>query len=328
MSYSMYPSPRPPIYSRGQFVFLVIVALLLIVGSGLLVYTTITNQTAASNANATATAQDHARQTALAQTRTARVAFNATATAQANLTTTAQANANATATANAQATAIAAARATSTAQANPTANPQAFGNPNPYPPYTGTLVLDDPLYNNSQGHGWDVYSLPVNNNCQFVGGAYESTSQNQSGSFYDISNMCMAEKTNFRDFTFQVDMTLLKGMCGGLAFRGNSKTANMYVFEVCESTTVSAFDFRDCVNGTYSAFRKREYSSAIHKSYGQTNVLAVVAIGNTITLYANGQKLTTVTDSNFSAGQIGLVTSGYPGVLEVATFRNARVWTQ
>jgi hypothetical protein len=69
-------------------------------------------------------------------------------------------------------------------------------------------------------------------------------------------------------------------------------------------------------------------SSAIHRGLGQTNTLAVVAQGNTITLYVNRQPVNTVSDGTYSHGQIALiaaanVTSGHP--TEVA-YNNAKVW--
>jgi len=101
----------------------------------------------------------------------------------------------------------------------------------------------------------------------------------------------------------------------------------MYVFVICSNAAPSGYDFRVMYGGNYVAYRKDEYSPAIHRNYGEMNALAVVAIGSTFTLYSNGQELTTVTDSSFSAGQIGLVSSGIPGLLDVATFRTAEVWT-
>ncbi len=163
-----------------------------------------------------------------------------TATALANATATA--NANATATAAAEATVLAAARATSIAEANATATAQA--NRNPYPPYTGTMALDDPLYNNNQGHGWDAYSLPVDANCRFNGSGYESTLQNENGTFLDISNVCNAEKTSFSNFAFQADVIILKGECGGSMRRKSNHDVQLMVRASCTMMRNWAFEQR------------------------------------------------------------------------------------
>lgn len=324
--------PPPPLTRRTPlariFIFVGVV-FLVIIGSVLLIYTTITNQIAASNTAGTATVQAYAQRTHIAFDATGTADAQQTATAQANMTATAIANA--TATADAQASATAAARATAFAAAHATATAQAYANRDPYPPYTGMLTLYDPLYNNGRGLGWDIYSLPTNNNCQFTGGAYESTSQNQTGAYYDISNVCIAEKTNLSDFTLQASVTILKGGCGGIAFRGNSKANNMYDFVVCASNTeitpAGDWALRVMGSGSYYGNLAAAYSPTIRTIYGHTNVLAVVAIGHSLTLYVNGQKMTTLTNSTFSAGQIGLVSSGTQGVLDVVMFQNVEVWT-
>src|SRR6266851_1480053 len=165
MSYSVYPGPRPRIYSPGQLVVLTMLVLLIIVSSAALFYSAVNYQIAASNAGA-------------------------------------------------QASATAAGFAQTTPQVN--------GDRNPYPPYTGNLALNDPLNDNSQGHNWDVHATPVNNNCQFAGRAYQSTSDYAPKNLYS-GNTCFAENTAFSNFTFQVQAILLKGLCGGIAFRGDSK---------------------------------------------------------------------------------------------------------
>ncbi|HLZ63551.1 MAG TPA: hypothetical protein VKR06_41990, partial [Ktedonosporobacter sp.] len=66
--------------------------------------------------------------------------------------------------------------------------------------------------------------------------------------------------------------------------------------------------------------------SAIHPGVGQSNLLAVVATGGTLTVYANHQQLATVNDSTLSQGHIGFVAEDDENATEVA-FQNARVWT-
>jgi hypothetical protein len=333
MSYAMYGGPRPPrrpVFSGGQIVLILGVIALVILGSGVLIYTSVTYNIAATNIRSTATAQANATQLAIDATNNAIVSSDV-ATAQVALTAEAQATAIAQAYANATATARAIANATATAKVPATATPSPNLTRDPYPPFSGTLTLNDPLLNNSQGHGWDVYSMPVNNNCEFVNGGYEVTQQNQNNnSANDISNSCVAEKTSFANFTFQVNMTITKGGCGGLEFRADNQGIDGYGMLVCASSTAltpaSYWSFRLLASGGYSTLAQAS-STAIHTAYGQTNVLAIVAIGSSLTFYANGQKMATVTDTKRTSGEIGVMVSGLPGVETDAIFHNAEVWT-
>src|SRR5207248_9853070 len=55
-----------------------------------------------------------------------------------------------------------------TPQATATANPSQ----NPYPPNSGTLVVNDPLTDNSKGYKWDESSFSSTDSCGFTNGAY------------------------------------------------------------------------------------------------------------------------------------------------------------
>jgi hypothetical protein len=221
--------------------------------------------------------------------------------------------------ASSQAVASAIARATSFAQATA----QAYADRDPYPPYSRNLAFNDSLNNNSQGHSWDVHATPDNNNCRFAGQAFQSTSYSTSKNLYS-GNVCFAENTDFSDFTFQVQTTLVQGLCGGIVFRGDSKARNFDRFEICSNTW---YDFRQCSNGYCDVVFANGLSPAINAKLGTTNTLAVVANGAVITIYVNGKQILATNDSGFSHGEIGLVTSGYGGALTVAVFHNAQVWT-
>ena len=226
---------------------------------------------------------------------------------------------------NASARAIASAivQATSVAQENASATEIASTLHNPYPPYAGSIALYDPLIDNNLGHNWDVASSGANNACQFAGKAYLSSNANTATNLYR-GTACFAENTDFSDFTFQVQTVLEQGLCGGVVFRGNSKTNSFDRFVICSSAW---YDFRQCNNGYCDVVYANGLFSAINTKPGATNTLAVVASGTAITLYVNGKQITTASDTGFSEGQIGLVTSGYNSTRTVATFRNVEVWT-
>src|SRR5260370_34900508 len=70
-------------------------------------------------------------------------------------------------------------------------------NMNPYPPFTRSLVLNDPLSDNNRGHQWQIYSdSATGNSCQFVSGAYHvvATPHFHGGCFSTAT-----ESTNFTD---------------------------------------------------------------------------------------------------------------------------------
>src|SRR5579859_6038180 len=118
--------------STGAIFLIIASVMLIIAGSIVLVYTTVTNQVAADHAHGTATAQTNATRFAQAVTKTA--------VGELQLSETAQASAMMTAEANTTATAVAQVHATATAQAfaNTAVTAQAIADQNPYPPYGGT----------------------------------------------------------------------------------------------------------------------------------------------------------------------------------------------
>ncbi|MBV9232149.1 MAG: hypothetical protein JOZ18_22760 [Chloroflexi bacterium] len=60
---------------------------------------------------------------------------------------------------------------------------------------------------------------------------------------------------------------------------------------------------------------------------GQTNLIAVVAQGSTITLYVNRQQIASVTDSSYSHGNIAVVAKSTDGNAAEVAYSNARVWS-
>src|SRR5437660_1399155 len=62
---------------------------------------------------------------------------------------------------------------------------------NPYAPFTGNVVLDDPMSDNSRGNQWVEGS--ATGSCQFTGNAYHVTI---SGTANPITESCPANNTN------------------------------------------------------------------------------------------------------------------------------------
>ncbi len=176
---------------------------------------------------------------------------------------------------------------------------------NPYPTYfpgTGKLVLFDPLNRNYPSH-WDT-----NSSCSFIHGAYHATTTTKG------LNPCLDSYDDFSDFAFQVQITILNGNCGGIAFRVNSSKNTFSYFEICQ-------------NGYYKLNGPQLYgsSSAIKRGFNQVNLIAIVAKGNNVAVYVNGQQTDTMTN-NSTDNEFGLLADNQPAQTEVA-FNNVQIWS-
>ncbi|HLZ58144.1 MAG TPA: hypothetical protein VKR06_14480 [Ktedonosporobacter sp.] len=191
---------------------------------------------------------------------------------------------------------------------------------NPYLPGQGTLVLNDSLKDGPGNSGWDRY-VHIDGGCEFSGGSY-IVREPDPRSFFS----CTALNTNFSDFTYEAQMTFQTSNFGGLLFRRTAANSSGYYFRV-ESD--GYYDLLLYVDKT------AEHSKQLKSGHASlslmspiSNVLAVVAHGNTIDLYINHQKVDTVTDTTYSSGQVGVAVEN---VVTQKTdrslaFSNARVW--
>lgn len=202
--------------------------------------------------------------------------------------------------------------------------------PIPVNPYTsrGTLALNDSLRANTAA-GWSLYNNDEGQ-CFFADGTYRIRGIKTGG----YMKLCLAAETYFNNFTYEVKMQVVAGNCGGLAFR--STFPQLYYFVICQ-------------DGNYRFVRyDRDYpqnrriivsgvSSAIQQGVNRTNVIAVVASGDTFTLYINRMLLYRGTDGAYLDGQIGLLAhtcritylDSRPDVCTVpveVAFSEARVW--
>jgi hypothetical protein len=187
---------------------------------------------------------------------------------------------------------------------------------NPYT-HNGTLALSDPLSDNSQGYHWSE-ALP---NCRFTGGAYHAIAPD-----IHFSDYCLADATNFSNFAFEVQMQIGKGDAGGIIFRAENTNPNQYyAFYVGQDGTY----FLNRANGASYSVLSSGTSAAINQGLNQTNLVAVIAQGSSITLYVNHHQITDVADSTYSHGQLGFFASpqGNGGHPTEVVFSNAKVWT-
>ena len=188
-------------------------------------------------------------------------------------------------------------------------------------PYTqsGTLVLNDPLVDNSQGHAWLEGTNKLGATCQFTQGAYQATQPN-AGYFH----ACIGQATDYSNFIFEVQVTLASGDYTGLVFRTNSDPTNGASYQFSIDTSGQYYlKLYDSGHGTGLVLRQ---GSTTPIALGQSYLFAVVAEYSNIGLYLNQQKIDSVTDGSLSHGQIGVIV-GNINNSALAVFSHARVWT-
>ncbi len=179
------------------------------------------------------------------------------------------------------------------------------------------LALHDSLRDDSSGSGWDKRST----NCDFIGGAYHVVA-------IGIRHLefCVAQSTDFSDFAYEVQMTIVKGDVGGMIFRANSASGAYYLFFVSKDGYYSLYV---CAGKTCRQPFASRFHPSIKRGLNQINRIAVEALGPAITLYINQQRVASVNDGTYSHGQIGLVASPYANTDDTTevVYGNARVWT-
>jgi hypothetical protein len=280
---------------QPRIALLVGLALLLIFGSVGIFFLVQMNSTVTTHVRATATAWMGSIATHYVATTDARSA--ATAGTLARVTATAQA------------------QATATAQiVSATATAQASGNP--YPPHSGTLVLDNTLRNNSTSD-WVNGSDPNGSFCHFIGGAYHAKSTQQSKLY-----SCFAFSTDFSNFLFQAQVNVLSGDGAGIDFRGDTSKISEYTFIFFTDGSYGILNYNNSSAGTLLTSGT---SSAIKTGNNQNNLVAVFAHGQSIDVFVNNQHVTSVSDGTFSHGSIGLAAADLTNTTEVA-FNGAKVW--
>lgn len=226
------------------------------------------------------------------------VSYNNTQQSNANATATAQANSRATVQANASATAQVALTATAVASNFP---------------FSANVKLSDPLTDNSKGNSWDS-----NDSCKFQGSAYHVL-DSQVKTF----NYCAAVKTDFKDFTFQVEAVLNSGDGIGIIFRGNESKGQFYRIDIGPDGSYGIYVYVDNTGSNARTLTSGNLPST--PTLGNTNNIAIVARGSTMVFYFNQTEVTSITDPTYSHGQIGMETLNLTHSAD-AVFTNAQVW--
>jgi hypothetical protein len=278
-------TPRHTALSRGTMTLLVSLALLIMLGGfGLILYAGVL--------------------------RPAQLRVQATAMVQSVQTV----NAYVTATAQVQATAFAVATVTIQRQVQATATALQ----NLYVQSTsGTPLLDETLATQTSVN-WDVYNAVGGGGCAFSGGVLLASVAQPH--FYVP---CFAHATNFSNFAYEAQISIIKGDEAGLIFRANDANSEFYVFRIGRDGNYALYISKDAKNSVPIA---EDSSPAIKTGPGQVNTLAVIAQGSNIYMYINKQFAASVNDGTYAAGEIGVFAGDNTNATEVA-FSNVRVFS-
>ncbi len=207
-----------------------------------------------------------------------------------------------------------------------TSVPTSTGVQNPYAQDMQTLRFNAPLQDNTNPQvTWEESDTTGNTGrsiCGFQSRYYHAYDTDPNNNSY---TSCLAQQTNFADFTYEVQMTIVEGQAGGVFFRSQDSQSSQfsYMFLIRSDgycglyvvlNTASGPDFKGLVGGTITGF---------NRGLQQTNTIAIVARGSQIDIYVNQVGIARVTDSTYSQGGVGVI--GW--INSDVAFSNAKLWT-
>ena len=121
-------------------------------------------------------------------------------------------------------------------------------------------------------------------------------------------------------------MTIVTGDSGGINFR-EMETSNF------PGVTFTSYQFRLSSDGSYELHFSSQASpllsgssNTIKAGLNQSNLLTVIARGSNIYLFVNKQYVASISDSNSSAGAIGLFAYSMGTSATKVAFSNAQLW--
>ena len=184
----------------------------------------------------------------------------------------------------------------------------------------GSPVLDDPLLRNDTNNWTESTSADGKFSCMFTGGAYHARAQPKNSYM-----LCVAQATNFSDFAYQVQMSIVKGEFGGMVFRADGSQSKYYSFFIDGSGNYTLITSVDNT-GTHDYVLRQGTSALIRTGLNQVNTLAVIARGSSIYLYINQKYIASASDSSYHAGQIGVFGGNVTQAPADVVFSRVQVW--
>ena len=114
----------------------------------------------------------------------------------------------------------------------------------------------------------------------------------------------------YSDFAFEIRVNCIQGTINygsGIYFRCNEGGwANCYALYLYQDGGDTFYKIVKNVNGESTTLINWTVSNSIETGYGVWNTFRVVCIGSKISLYINGMQVTSIEDSEFSSGLIGI----------------------
>src|SRR5579875_762796 len=231
-------------------------------------------------------------------------------------------NTNATATAQAQIASTAHTQAASTAQAVAASTAQAATAIASTYPFSDKVVLKDQLSDSSHvsQYGWNDDGTY----CSCANGSYIATEKTEN-----LSTACYAEKTNFANFTFQIQMTIQQGEAGGVIFRRYPDMAQYYAFVLSVQGKYALY-IQNNANAANTQIIKEGTIPGFATGTLQLHTIGIVANGDQLSVYVDNFTTPVIPptiNSSFTSGQIGVLAfEGTNTTTAVVSFNAAEVW--
>lgn len=215
---------------------------------------------------------------------------------------------------NAQATAVT--RGIITSQSLATATAIANSPQNTYDRIIQTApILTDEL----QGQNHSLWTGKSNgsSNCSFTNGAYHIHIA-PIDNFYS----CLATG-GFSNFVFRVQMSIIAGGFAGVVFRSTPSIYMNYIFSI---TNNGLYELSATLSQQGSNILAYGHSSALKTGVGRSNLLSVMALNNSISLFINNQFIMSVSDDTYSSGMFGFIADNLHHINADVAFNNAQIW--
>jgi hypothetical protein len=187
------------------------------------------------------------------------------------------------------------------------------------PVSVGPLLFSDDFANNN--HGWWTGTFDENGNAENEGkimnGEYSIVTHVKDSSWRVTCEAC----GNFDNFYYEVNTRYVRGSTDsgyGLVFRADKKKHNLYLFAISADGT---YMIKKAVDEKYNTLVNWTKSATIRPN--GTNRLGILARGNSLEFFINGQSVQRLSDTSLTKGFIGLSVGDTD--LEVA-FSQVRVW--
>lgn len=188
-----------------------------------------------------------------------------------------------------------------------------------------TLLSYSFSLNMQDANQWET----TNPSCKFTDQMYHASTTKKG-----TITLCLAHKTNFTNFAYQVDMQIKMGDAGGLIFRSSKDAKTFYRFSldnsgiynlsVCDTTLCTDAPTKVDAGMQLKTGKVTSCPGAKFNGSG-TNTLAVIANNGTIYLYVNKIYCDQIVDQTATSGEIGVYAASVNNTTDVI-FSNVKVW--